>query len=71
MVMHNETGMLCFNLEEPDARLAFKRASSATDAYMCLWDMREMFKEYDAVECLSREFYEIMERNGISLDDLP
>jgi len=78
-------GILEFNTEEPYERNAFKRATHATDAYLCLWDIREdMLRqrhkygdsmgltavEQLLVESMYSEFFGILENHGVDLNDL-
>lgn len=94
--------ILKFNMDEPEDRVEFNRATKAAKAYGALWDIsQEIFrparkhgypdsnlnelieksgdyedKEYGslniATEVISRletKFYEILENNGVNLDE--
>jgi len=71
-------GKLEFDLNEPFETSAFKRASSATDAYLAIHDIQERLRNLAkygpedkiSVESLQNDFYDILGTHGINLDDL-
>lgn len=68
--------ILEFDLGEYSDRLAHKRCTSAADAYLALYELREMFfrmsKDESKVDAekLKQEFFDILEANSINLNDL-
>jgi hypothetical protein len=81
----NVKGILKFNLEDPHANRAFKRACSATDAYLVLhcianeifrparkhgYDDQSLNNNEEVIGKLEDMFYELLEKYGINLDDL-
>lgn len=81
----NVKGILKFNLEDPHANRAFKRACSATDAYQVLdciandifrparkhgYDDESLNDNEEVIGKLEDMFYELLKEYDINLDDL-
>jgi len=68
--------ILEYDLDNPDERLAHKRAVSATDAYIALLRIREAIPtdDYDE-DCKHQfsvdQFHEILDDLSINMNDLP
>lgn len=79
----NQEGILKFNLEDPDASMAFIRATKALDLTLVLWDisqdiLRKMNKygipegmtADQLLEQITDDFYAILSKRGINLDEI-
>lgn len=76
-------GILEFNLDDHSDKLSFRRASSATDAYIILFEVsnklfREILKYREdlsdesmaLVQQLSDDFHVLLDHYGVDLNDL-
>lgn len=76
-------GILKFDLNDSDDRMAHLRAVKSLDLALTLWDMEQYLRSktkyapdsmstetFDAFETARTELYDIMNSRGISLDDL-
>lgn len=74
-----------FDLDDLSDRKAHKRCVSATEAYLCLYDINNRLRQIvkyelqteeapnivlSTVESIREQFYSILESHGINLDDL-
>lgn len=71
-------GILEFNLDDSFEKEAFKRASSATDAYLVLWDIQEYLRnkskygeaDWMPISEIQERIGEFLEKYNVDLDDL-
>jgi hypothetical protein len=77
------TATLNFDLNDPDDNMAFMRCAKSTDMALALWEFanntKKSFqrdldesddKSYELIDKVYERFWEIMNDNGIKLDDL-
>lgn len=74
--------ILEFDLNEPSDVEAHKRAVKSLDLCLALWDIEQYLRSqtkyneqltqeaYDALEKARKEYYEILGKHGVSLDEL-
>jgi len=74
--------ILEFNLDEPQDVDAHKRAVKSLDMAIALWDIEQYLRaqikynesltdaQYDVLDKAKTEFYDILNRHNISLDEL-
>lgn len=67
---------LTFDLDDSFDRQAHEMAIKSADAYLALFELRELAKdeddeEFPIIRLSTKEFYEILQDNGINLDTLP
>lgn len=75
-------GILEFDLNEPDDRQGHLRAVKALDIMLALWDVDQYLRSqtkynedltqeaYDALDRAREEFYQILNKHGVSMDEL-
>jgi len=73
---------LKFNLDDPSDEEAHRRAVKSLDLCLALWDIDQYLRSqtkyneqltqdaYDALEKARKEFYEILNKRNISIDEL-
>lgn len=74
--------ILEFDLNDPDDAQAHKRAIKSIDAMLALWDIEQYLRkqvkynedltddQYKVLDEARIEFYQILNKNGISFDEL-
>jgi hypothetical protein len=78
--MPNQVGVLRFNLEDPETEREFHKATKATEAFLCLWEIDQWLRgklkygqDYknadEALQAARDELSDIMTGRKISIDD--
>jgi hypothetical protein len=78
----NHTATFTFNMEDPDARAAFRRAAHADDCYHVLWELDQKlrniikYQEFTyqedflaGVQFTRDTLREVMDLSGVTFDD--
>lgn len=74
----SKKGILEFDLSDPDTKTAYLRALKSTNLALCLWDMKQYFRNRlkniteDPTELTKAqsEFFDILDNYYINLDEL-
>jgi hypothetical protein len=71
--------ILEFDLSDPDDRADHQKSVKATDAFLALWDISQLFRKqlkygdldqatYNKIEAMSEDFYDTLNQYGISMN---